>query len=52
MYFFDDIDDIIFNLREQGNNYEEISKLLRKQDIKLKPFMVEEICKAIYEKNI
>ena len=51
MYFFDDIDDIIFNLREQGNNYEEISKLLRKQDIKLKPFMVEEICKAIYEKK-
>lgn len=51
MYFFDDIDDIIFNLREQGNNYDEISKLLKKQDIKLKPFMVEERCKVIYERK-
>ena len=51
MFFFDDIDDTIFELREQGIDYTEISKRLKKQGIKLKPFMVEERCKVIYKRK-
>ena len=51
MFFFDDIDETIFKLREKGNDYIEISNILKKQGIKLRPFMIEERCKLVYARK-
>jgi ribosomal protein L20 len=51
MFFLDDLDDRIFELREQGISYTDMSKMLKKQGIKIQPFMIEERCKTLYRLN-